>query len=72
MNPDNIVPRLVMKHFFVTFMICFHVVTSFSQTVLNDPHWNLLWEDNFNYLDFSTWMVRNNFDQRLKEVLQSQ
>ncbi len=34
----------------------------FGQTILNDPHWELVWEDNFDYLDLSTWKVANNFD----------
>ncbi len=34
----------------------------FGQTILNDSHWELVWEDNFDYLDLSTWKVANNFD----------
>lgn len=33
-----------------------------GQNINNDPHWNLVWEDNFNNLDLSTWKVANNFD----------
>ncbi len=32
-----------------------------GQTVLSDPHWELIWEDHFNNLS-SIWEVRNNYD----------
>ncbi|HRP52613.1 MAG TPA: glycoside hydrolase family 16 protein [Fluviicola sp.] len=34
----------------------------FSQTPINDPHWQLIWEDQFNFLDNNSWVVKNNFD----------
>ena len=33
-----------------------------SQTPLNDPHWQLIWQDEFNSLNTSIWHVANNFD----------
>jgi beta-glucanase (GH16 family) len=33
-----------------------------SQTPINDPHWSLLWEDNFDVLNTTIWNVKNNFD----------
>lgn len=34
----------------------------FGQTPANDPHWELVWEDNFNTLNTNVWLVQNNFD----------
>ncbi len=34
----------------------------FGQTPANDPHWELVWQDNFNTLDTNIWKVQNNFD----------
>lgn len=34
----------------------------FGQTPPNDPHWQLVWEDNFNTLNTNLWEVKNNFD----------
>lgn len=35
---------------------------TFGQTPANDPHWELVWEDNFNSLNTNIWLVQNNFD----------
>ncbi len=51
-----------MKRPLLFFLISVQMIVCLGQTVLNDPHWELLWEDHFNYLDLSTWAVRNNFD----------
>lgn len=34
----------------------------FGQTPANDPHWELVWQDNFNTLNTNIWKVQNNFD----------
>lgn len=34
----------------------------FGQTPSNDPHWVLVWADNFNTLNTNIWLVQNNFD----------
>lgn len=33
-----------------------------SQTPANDHHWQLIWEDNFDYLNTDIWLVQNHFD----------
>ena len=33
-----------------------------SQTPENDPHWQLVWVDNFNFLNTDIWLVKNHFD----------
>ncbi len=45
------------------FIICY-VFSSFvySQHPLNDQHWQLVFEDNFNTLNLNTWEVMDNFD----------
>lgn len=44
--------------------ICFILLKSisFGQTPANDPHWQLLFEDDFNTLNTSIWKVANDFD----------
>lgn len=39
-----------------------NIFNCFGQTVLNDPHWNLVWEDNFNNFDSNKWL-RVNYGQ---------
>ncbi|MEO0075702.1 MAG: hypothetical protein ABIK31_06315 [candidate division WOR-3 bacterium] len=29
---------------------------TFGQTPANDPHWELVWEDNFNFFDYNRWV----------------
>jgi|GEM_PF-4736944 len=43
-------------------LLVFCQVTCFGQTPANDPHWQLVWEDNFNTLNTNIWLVANNFD----------
>jgi len=38
---------------FLTFFTCFWIL---GQTPSNDPHWQLLWEDNFNSFDANKWL----------------
>lgn len=33
-----------------------------GQTPSNDPHWELVWEDNFNSLNTNIWYIQDNFD----------
>jgi beta-glucanase (GH16 family) len=43
-------------------LISFFIVPSFylkCQTPATDPHWQLVWEDNFNFLDTSIWQVHD-------------
>jgi beta-glucanase (GH16 family) len=47
--------------------ILFFLIVSCSFSLLgqlpsNDPHWVLIWEDNFNSLDTSKWFIQDNFD----------
>jgi beta-glucanase (GH16 family) len=35
---------------------------TFGQTPSNDPHWQLIWQDEFNTLNTNIWEVANNFD----------
>lgn len=34
----------------------------FGQTPATDPHWKVVWEDNFNTLNTDIWLVKDNFD----------
>jgi beta-glucanase (GH16 family) len=47
-----------MKKLFFILMVAQGLSAS-GQTPANDPHWNMLWEDNFNTLDASRWIVAN-------------
>lgn len=40
----------------------------FGQTPSNDPHWQLLWQDDFNTLNTNIWNVANNFDHYGNEL----
>src|SRR5690554_582414 len=47
----------------ITLVIIFlNSLLLFGQTPSNDPHWQLVWEDNFNTLNTNLWEVKNNFD----------
>lgn len=55
--------NIIMKNIIlVVATSLFFVINSFSQTPANDPHWNLLWKDDFNSLDLNRWKVEDNFD----------
>lgn len=43
-------------------MISLSFLKSFGQTPSNDPHWKLVWQDDFNTLNTAIWKVANNFD----------
>lgn len=51
-----------MKHELMIIFLINSIFKCFGQTILNDPHWELVWEDNFNSLNTSTWKVANDFD----------
>ena len=51
-----------MKQLLIVTFLINSIYFCFGQTVLNDPHWKLVWEDDFNSLDTSTWIVANDFD----------
>jgi len=51
-----------MKKLFILFCIFLFDFYAYSQTPVDDQHWQLLFEDNFNSLDTSIWQVANNFD----------
>jgi len=40
-----------------------------GQTPLNDPHWELVWEDNFDFLNNAWWKVGNSCDHYGEPVL---
>lgn len=40
----------------------FACLWTFGQTPANDPHWQLVWQDEFNTLNTNIWEVANNFD----------
>lgn len=51
------------KLYFLIFIANFIISTqSYGQTPINDPHWQLVWQDNFNSLDLNIWEIANNFD----------
>lgn len=47
---------------YITLLFAFKMIISFGQTPSNDPHWQLLWQDDFNSINTSIWDVANNFD----------
>ncbi len=51
-----------MKQIYFIIFLFISIYSCFGQTVLNDPHWELVWEDHFNSLNSSTWRVANDFD----------
>ena len=59
-----------MRKIFLTLLL-FQVTVLFGQTPANDPHWQLLWEDDFNspVLDQSKWITANYCDDGGSEVL---
>ena len=48
-----------MKQILLIILLLNSVFQCFGQTVLNDPHWELLWEDNFESFDSSRWLKVN-------------
>lgn len=61
-----------MKIDIVLILFVLNFFCSYSQTPLNDPHWQEVWRDDFNVLDsdpqnpLSKWIVKNNFDDNNK------
>ena len=49
-----------MRYLFIFFILA----TSFSGVAQSDrsQNWQLVWEDNFDFLDTDIWLVKNNFD----------
>lgn len=47
---------------FTTAILVLCTTRTEAQTPANDPHWQLVWEDNFNTLDNAKWTVANYFD----------
>lgn len=33
-----------------------------AQSTYNDAHWQVVWDDQFNFLDLTRWLVSNNCD----------
>lgn len=50
-----------MKLVMLLMSICLYH-SAFGQTPINDPHWKLIWEDQFNSFDDAKWQKSNNFD----------
>lgn len=50
-----------MKSVIFFLMFLFSLTTN-GQTPANDPHWQLLWEDNFNSLNPDIWLIENDCD----------
>lgn len=50
-----------MKHT-ISLIVLLNSMLLFGQTPHNDPHWQLVWEDNFDSLDLDIWEVKDNFD----------
>jgi len=46
----------------ILLIILLSYLWTFGQTPANDPHWQLVWEDNFNALNTNIWLVQDNFD----------
>ncbi len=43
----------------VTFLFFLVVLNIYGQTPMNDAHWNLLWQDEFNFFDDNIWVKAN-------------
>jgi beta-glucanase (GH16 family) len=48
-----------MKKIIIVLMFIALNYTSFGQNILNDTHWETVWEDNFNSFDANKWTVVN-------------
>ena len=48
------------NYIFISFLLLTNNI--FGQTPANDPHWQLLWEDNFTYFDSNKWVKAENCD----------
>jgi beta-glucanase (GH16 family) len=48
------------NYIFISFLFLTNNI--FGQTPANDPHWQLLWEDNFTYFDSNKWVKAENCD----------
>jgi len=46
----------------ISIIILLNSLLLFGQTPANDPHWDLVWQDDFNTLNTNIWKVKNNFD----------
>ncbi len=46
----------------ITLIVALCSTLLFGQNPSNDPHWNLVWGDEFNSLNTSIWKVQNHFD----------
>jgi len=46
----------------ISIIIFLNTLILFGQSPSNDPHWQLVWQDNFNFLNTNIWSVANNFD----------
>lgn len=48
---------------FILYMFIFlNSLLLFGQTPSNGPHWELVWQDNFNTLNDNIWYIKDNFD----------
>ncbi|HPX76758.1 MAG TPA: glycoside hydrolase family 16 protein [Bacteroidales bacterium] len=56
-----------MKKAILLIPLLFGILT-FGQTPVDDPHWELVWEDHFNNINPNIWLVQNNFDHYGLEV----
>jgi len=48
-----------MKQILILIFLINSIFNCFGQTVLNDPHWELVWEDNFSSFNSSRWLKVN-------------
>lgn len=46
-----------MKHFVIQLFFLFTGYVLFAQTPANDPHWQLVWDDDFNTIDPNKWDI---------------
>lgn len=46
----------------ISILFFLNIFIILGQTPSNDPHWQIVWQDNFNTLNTNIWEVRNNFD----------
>ncbi|MDR0803082.1 glycoside hydrolase family 16 protein [Fluviicola sp.] len=51
-----------MKNITLTVIFLTQYLVIFGQTPINDPHWQLIWEDQFNSFDNTKWRKVNNCD----------
>ena len=51
----------------ILIIVFLNTLILFGQTPSNDPHWQLVWGDDFDTLNSNKWKVANHFDHYASE-----